>query len=208
MTKEEFILFIKILGFNQTWSTDDKFSMSTDVIQGSPSGVVNLSKGSVTGSSVWNFYDELKIIVGDENFQLNLSSVNSGMVSGKNFGQFSLKTFGDKNDFQLEIFLSFILGSFNEKPSHILQFVRDMKIKNICCIGAGYVGGPTMAVIAQKCPDIKVTVVDLNEARIAAWNDKDVNNALPKRTPDGVPENVSFVLVASSMNVKRLADVS
>jgi|LauGreDrversion4_2_1035121.scaffolds.fasta_scaffold1004376_1 hypothetical protein len=131
MTKEEFILFIKILGFNQTWSTDDKFSMSTDVIQGSPSGVVNLSKGSVTGSSVWNFYDELKIIVGDENFQLNLSSVNSGMVSGKNFGQFSLKTFGDKNDFQLEIFLSFILGSFNEKPSHILQFVRDMKIKNI-----------------------------------------------------------------------------
>ncbi|MGV3697454.1 UDP-glucose 6-dehydrogenase [Flavobacterium sp.] len=51
-----------------------------------------------------------------------------------------------------------------------------MKIKNICCIGAGYVGGPTMAVIAQKCPEIKVTVVDLNEARIAAWNDKDVAN--------------------------------
>ena len=51
-----------------------------------------------------------------------------------------------------------------------------MKIKNICCIGAGYVGGPTMAVIAQKCPNIKVTVVDLNEARIAAWNDKEVSN--------------------------------
>lgn len=51
-----------------------------------------------------------------------------------------------------------------------------MKIKNICCIGAGYVGGPTMAVIAQKCPGIKVTVVDLNEVRIAAWNDKDINN--------------------------------
>ncbi|RAK22722.1 UDPglucose 6-dehydrogenase [Flavobacterium aquaticum] len=49
-------------------------------------------------------------------------------------------------------------------------------IKNICCIGAGYVGGPTMAVIAQKCPHIKVTVVDLNEKRIAAWNDKYVNN--------------------------------
>jgi UDPglucose 6-dehydrogenase len=43
-------------------------------------------------------------------------------------------------------------------------------IKNICCIGAGYVGGPTMAVIAMKCPDIKVTVVDLNSERIAAWN--------------------------------------
>lgn len=45
-----------------------------------------------------------------------------------------------------------------------------MKINKICCIGAGYVGGPTMAVIALKCPDIKVTVVDLNIARIAAWN--------------------------------------
>ena len=40
----------------------------------------------------------------------------------------------------------------------------------ICCIGAGYVGGPTMAVIAQKAPDIQVTVVDMSEARIAAWN--------------------------------------
>jgi UDPglucose 6-dehydrogenase len=45
-----------------------------------------------------------------------------------------------------------------------------MKITNICCIGAGYVGGPTMAVIAQKCPNIKVTVVDVNENRINAWN--------------------------------------
>ena len=45
-----------------------------------------------------------------------------------------------------------------------------MEIKHICCIGAGYVGGPTMAVIALKCPNIKVTVVDLNEKRIAAWN--------------------------------------
>ena len=51
-----------------------------------------------------------------------------------------------------------------------------MKIKNICCIGAGYVGGPTMAVIAHKCPDVKVTIVDLNEARIKAWNDEDVSN--------------------------------
>jgi UDPglucose 6-dehydrogenase len=40
----------------------------------------------------------------------------------------------------------------------------------ICCIGAGYVGGPTMAMIAHKCPDIDVYVVDINEARIAAWN--------------------------------------
>jgi UDPglucose 6-dehydrogenase len=40
----------------------------------------------------------------------------------------------------------------------------------ICCIGAGYVGGPTMAMIANKCPDVTVTVVDINEKRIAAWN--------------------------------------
>jgi len=45
-----------------------------------------------------------------------------------------------------------------------------MEIKNICCIGAGYVGGPTMAVIAQKCPLIKVTVVDINEQKITEWN--------------------------------------
>ena len=45
-----------------------------------------------------------------------------------------------------------------------------MQIKNICCIGAGYVGGPTMAVIADKCPNIMVDVVDINEERIHKWN--------------------------------------
>lgn len=50
-----------------------------------------------------------------------------------------------------------------------------MPIKNICCIGAGYVGGPTMAVIAKQCPKIRVTIVDINQARIAAWNDSDLN---------------------------------
>ncbi|NNC44660.1 MAG: nucleotide sugar dehydrogenase [Winogradskyella sp.] len=51
-----------------------------------------------------------------------------------------------------------------------------MKINKICCIGAGYVGGPTMAVIAKKNPDIKVTIVDINKDRIAAWNDEDLSN--------------------------------
>jgi len=51
-----------------------------------------------------------------------------------------------------------------------------IKITNICCIGAGYVGGPTMAVIAQKCPEIIVTVVDINPQRIAAWNDTYLDN--------------------------------
>ena len=57
-----------------------------------------------------------------------------------------------------------------------------MKIRNICCIGAGYVGGPTMAVIALKCPDINVTVVDVNKERIKAWNNKDLNQ-LPVYEP-------------------------
>lgn len=48
--------------------------------------------------------------------------------------------------------------------------------KNICCIGAGYVGGPTMTVIASKCPEIKVNVVDINSERIALWNHEDLDN--------------------------------
>ncbi|KAA0193118.1 hypothetical protein HAZT_HAZT004607 [Hyalella azteca] len=43
-------------------------------------------------------------------------------------------------------------------------------IRSICCIGAGYVGGPTCAIIAHKCPEITVTVVDKNPIRIAQWN--------------------------------------
>ncbi len=45
--------------------------------------------------------------------------------------------------------------------------------KDILCIGAGYVGGPTMAMIAARCPQYKVTVVDINRARIAAWQSDD-----------------------------------
>ena len=64
-----------------------------------------------------------------------------------------------------------------------------MTIKSICCIGAGYVGGPTMAVIAQKCPHIKVTVADVNADRIAAWNDTELEN-LPIYEP-GLKEGVA-----------------
>ena len=49
----------------------------------------------------------------------------------------------------------------------------------ICCIGAGYVGGPTMAMIAKQCPDVAVHVVDLNQARIDAWN----SDSLPVYEP-------------------------
>ena len=47
---------------------------------------------------------------------------------------------------------------------------KKIKISKICCIGAGFVGGPTMAVIALKCPEIKVMVVDKNKEKINAWN--------------------------------------
>ena len=62
-------------------------------------------------------------------------------------------------------------------------------IKSICCIGAGYVGGPTMAVIAHKCPHIKVNVVDINSERIKAWNNKDLSK-LPIFEP-GLDEIIS-----------------
>uniref|UniRef100_A0A182YTE1 UDP-glucose/GDP-mannose dehydrogenase N-terminal domain-containing protein n=1 Tax=Anopheles stephensi TaxID=30069 RepID=A0A182YTE1_ANOST len=45
-----------------------------------------------------------------------------------------------------------------------------MVISKICCIGAGYVGGPTCSVMALKCPDIQITVVDRSTERIAQWN--------------------------------------
>tara|TARA_B100000579_G_scaffold437905_1_gene469816 strand:- start:1590 stop:3011 length:1422 start_codon:yes stop_codon:yes gene_type:complete len=56
------------------------------------------------------------------------------------------------------------------------------EIKRICCIGAGYVGGPTMAVIADKCSNIRVTVLDINHQRILNWNDNDLSN-LPVYEP-------------------------
>ena len=56
------------------------------------------------------------------------------------------------------------------------------KISKICCIGAGYVGGPTMSVIASQCPEIEVTVVDINQERIDKWNDSNLDN-LPVYEP-------------------------
>lgn len=50
-----------------------------------------------------------------------------------------------------------------------------MIVQKICCIGAGYVGGPTCSVLAYKCPHITVTVVDLSQERIDQWN----SNTLP-----------------------------
>ena len=44
------------------------------------------------------------------------------------------------------------------------------QVSKICCVGAGYVGGPTMSVIASKCPEIRIDIVDINEERISEWN--------------------------------------
>jgi UDPglucose 6-dehydrogenase len=64
-----------------------------------------------------------------------------------------------------------------------------MKINSICCIGAGYVGGPTMAVIALKCPHINVNVVDINQSKIDLWNHKNLDN-IPVYEP-GLKEIIS-----------------
>eukprot|EP00922_Rhytidocystis_sp_ex-Travisia-forbesii_P018157 GHVS01027025.1.p1 GENE.GHVS01027025.1~~GHVS01027025.1.p1 ORF type:complete len:483 (+),score=55.59 GHVS01027025.1:114-1562(+) len=50
------------------------------------------------------------------------------------------------------------------------SFFKSIRRDKIACIGAGYVGGPTMAMIASKCPDLQVFVLDISESRIAAWN--------------------------------------
>ena len=77
-----------------------------------------------------------------------------------------------------------------------------MQIKNICCIGAGYVGGPTMAVIALKCPHINVTVVDANPDKIKAWNGP--LDALPVYEP-GLAE---VVKEARGRNLFFCSDIS
>ena len=76
-------------------------------------------------------------------------------------------------------------------------------IKNICCVGAGYVGGPSMAVIADKCPDIKVKVVDTNLDRINLWNSENLDN-LPiyERGLDQIIRRVRSRNLFFSNNVK------
>ena len=54
--------------------------------------------------------------------------------------------------------------------------MKKNNIRKICCIGAGYVGGPTMAVFAKHCPDIEIKVVDINKKRIEDWNSPNLNN--------------------------------
>ena len=121
MTKEDFIEFIKDLGFAQTWGADSKsFSLITDVV-GNPN------------QNAMAFADELKISIDDKRglVQLSLSQMSTHMMAGKNFGNFQLSTFGNDGDFQLEIFMSFIKGAFKKPPKNIIQYIRDRKIRDI-----------------------------------------------------------------------------
>jgi len=121
MTKEEFIIFIYDLGFTQTWGNNSNgYSLATDVV-GNP------NQNSMA------FADQLKISLDNERglAQLSLSQMSTHMMSGKNFGNFQLSTFGDEGDLQLEIFLSFIKGSFKNPPNIIIQYMRDKKIRDI-----------------------------------------------------------------------------
>ena len=72
-------------------------------------------------------------------------------------------------------------------------------IKNICCLGAGYVGGPTMAMIASKCPHIQVTVCDFNQPRIDAWNSDEL--------PVYEPGLLDVVKSARSKNLHFTTDI-
>ena len=73
---------------------------------------------------------------------------------------------------ELRILMIDNLGEKIQSSSWLLE----NEIKNICCIGAGYVGGPTMAVIAEKCPSINVTCVDIDANKINAWNSENYEN--------------------------------
>ena len=85
----------------------------------------------------------------------------------------------------------------------------EFSIKNICCIGAGFVGGPTMAVMACKCPDIVFHVVDINEKRIESWNNEDLSK-LPIFEPGlkEIIENTRNKNLFFSTNVKEAIETS
>ena len=70
-----------------------------------------------------------------------------------------------------------IKSTETSKSNFITTEAKDPSRKfeyHIACLGAGYVGGPTMAIIAQHCPNIKVTVVDINPKQISKWNSENL----------------------------------
>lgn len=61
-------------------------------------------------------------------------------------------------------------GRSNSDARALDEFMASIRFDKVCCLGAGYVGGPTMAVLSQKCPEVSVYVADLSESRISKWN--------------------------------------
>ncbi len=122
MIKSDFIDFIKDLGFTQAWqSNSNYFILPTDIV-----GLPNQSYQAFSDQLNIHFDEKNELLV-----QLSLAQMSTHMMTGKNFGQFYLKTFGDPDDLQLQIFMSFVKGSFKNPPSNIIKYMRDRKIKDI-----------------------------------------------------------------------------
>lgn len=70
-----------------------------------------------------------------------------------------------------------VVAKTQAEVSRCIMEMREffIQVERIACVGAGYVGGPTCAMIAYKCPEIRVTVVDMNAEKINQWN----SEALP-----------------------------
>ena len=83
-----------------------------------------------------------------------------------------------------------------------------MKIKKICCIGAGFVGGPTMAVIAMQCPEIEVTVVDINKKKKGGGFAKCGRSKLEKDRKRKYPKCVPAAKAASMTESQKRSAVS
>ena len=71
-----------------------------------------------------------------------------------------------REEISMTLLLRIAFQSSDRRLSLVKPYLPPAQVRSICCLGAGYVGGPTSAVIAAKCPDIKVTVVDKFEKRI------------------------------------------
>lgn len=114
MTKTDFIALITNIGFELGYN-DYKIALEE------PSGMSHHSLGIT-------FIDDMR-------FQLSQSKIIGGSLSGKSFGIFDLKTFGDDGDFQIELFFSFINGAFiketGKKNLKVTEYIRDNKLKDI-----------------------------------------------------------------------------
>jgi len=108
----------------------------------------------------------------------NISETSSGEYGGRAGIKFDNKIVAQWGHGKTRQAIYYLTKMICTAPFYVL--VADSGIlsmpADICCIGAGYVGGPTMAVIADRCPGVQVTVEDLNAERIAAWNHPDLSN--------------------------------